>query len=260
MEGCYQGIIERWHRATKSGKEIKEYPELALGNVPKDFKYRFNWNAPILSAPTDSNTIYHAGNVVFKTQNGGIDWEVISPDLTRNNKAQQIPGGTPFTNEAAGGENYNTLMSLATSPHSPEVLWAGSDDGLIHITQDGGKNWKNVTPKGLEEGIINSIEVSPHDEATAYITLMRYKFMDLTPYIYKTKDFGATWELITEGISGGSYLCASSTCRPQSPRTTLRWYRNRFFIFPTLMGHNGKGFKTTCQWSRSMICISKITI
>lgn len=200
--GCYQGIIERWHRATKSGKQIKEYPELSLGNVPKDFKYRFNWNAPILSAPSDPNTIYHAGNVVFKTQNGGVDWEVISPDLTRNNKNRQNPGGGPFTNEAAGGENYNTLMSLATSPFDPNVLWAGSDDGLVHLTQNGGKNWNNVTPKGLKEGIINTIEVSPHDPATAYITLMRYKFMDLTSYIYKTNDFGATWELITSGIEG----------------------------------------------------------
>ena len=200
--GCYQGIIERWHRATKSGKQIKEYPELSLGNVPKDFKYRFNWNAPILSAPSDSNTIYHAGNVVFKTQNGGVDWEVISPDLTRNNKSRQNPGGGPFTNEAAGGENYNTLMSLATSPFDPNVLWAGSDDGLVHLTQNGGKKWNNVTPKGLKEGIINTIEVSPHDPATAYITLMRYKFMDLTSYIYKTNDFGATWELITSGIEG----------------------------------------------------------
>lgn len=137
--GCYQGIIERWQRKTATSKEIKEYPELALGNAPIDFKYRFNWNAPIISAPSDSKTIYHAGNVVFKTQNGGIDWEVISPDLTRNNKAQQVAGGVPFTNEAAGGENYNTLMSLSASPFDPSVLWAGSDDGLVHLTQDGEK-------------------------------------------------------------------------------------------------------------------------
>ncbi len=200
--GCYQGIIEKWDRRTKIGKEIKEYPELSLGNVPSEFKFRFNWNAPILSSPHDRNTIYHAGNVIFKSQNGGIKWEVISPDLTRNNKNQQVPGGKPFTNEAAGGENYNTLMSLSLSPHDSKVIWAGSDDGLIHITRDGGENWKNVTPKGLKEGIVNSIEVSPHDPATAYITLMRYKFMDLTPYIFKTKDYGLNWEIITDGIKG----------------------------------------------------------
>tara|TARA_B110001452_G_C15235683_1_gene427823 strand:+ start:273 stop:3416 length:3144 start_codon:yes stop_codon:yes gene_type:complete len=200
--GCYQGIIERWQRKTASVKEIKEYPELALGNTPIDFKYRFNWNAPIISAPSDPNTIYHAGNVVFKTQNGGIDWEVISPDLTRNDKTKQGPGGTPFTNEAAGGENYNTLMSLVASSHNPDVLWAGSDDGLIHLTQDGGKTWNNVTPKKMEEGIVNSLEVSPHNPAKAYAVLMRYKFMDLTPYVYKTEDYGANWDLITTGVEG----------------------------------------------------------
>ena len=200
--GCYQGIIERWQRKTASGKKIKEYPELALGNTPIDFKYRFNWNAPIISAPSDPNTIYHAGNVVFKTQNGGIDWEVISPDLTRNDKTKQGPGGTPFTNEAAGGENYNTLMSLVASSHNPDVLWAGSDDGLIHLTRDGGKTWNNVTPKKMEEGIVNSLEVSPHNPAKAYAVLMRYKFMDLTPYVYKTEDYGANWDLITTGVEG----------------------------------------------------------
>ena len=215
--GCYQGIIERWDRVTKSKKQIKEYPELALGNVPKDFKYRFNWNAPILSAPSDRNTIYHAGNVVFKTQDGGTTWDVISPDLTRNNKKQQAQGGVPFTNEAAGGENYNTLMSLATSPHDPNVLWAGSDDGLIHLTKDGGKNWKNVTPKGLKEGIINSIEVSPHDAATVYVTLMRYKYMDLTPFIFKTKDYGINWELITDGITGAHNFIRVVRADPKVP-------------------------------------------
>ncbi len=200
--GCYQGIIERWQRNTATSKEIKEYPELALGNAPIDFKYRFNWNAPIISAPSDSNTIYHAGNVVFKTQNGGIDWEVISPDLTKNNKAQQVAGGVPFTNEAAGGENYNTLMSLAASPFDPNILWSGSDDGLVHLTQDGGKTWKNVSSKKMQEGIVNSIEVSPHNPAKAYVVLMRYKSMDLTPYIFKTEDFGKSWNLITDGIEG----------------------------------------------------------
>ena len=200
--GCYQGIIQRWNRETKSSKDIKEYPELALGNAPNSFKYRYNWNAPIISAPSDPNIIYHAGNVVFKTKNGGTDWEVISPDLTRNNINQQVPGGIPFTNEAAGGENYNTLMSLVASPHNPDVLWAGSDDGLIHITKDGGETWINSTPKGLKEGIINSIEVSPHNPETAYAVVMRYKFMDLNPYIYKTEDYGENWDLITDGIEG----------------------------------------------------------
>lgn len=200
--GCYQGIIERWNRKTETSKSIKEYPELSLGNAPKDFKYRFNWNAPILTSIQDPNTLYHAGNVVFKSTDQGLSWEVISPDLTRNEKNKQIPGGAPYTNEAAGGENYNTLMSLAVSPYSKNELWAGSDDGLLHLTRDGGKNWVNITPKGLEEGIINSIDLSPFTPGKAYITVMRYKFMDLKPYVYKTEDYGKKWERITKGIEG----------------------------------------------------------
>lgn len=200
--GCYQGIIERWDRATETSKSIKEYPELALGNTPKDFKYRYNWNAPIITALQNPNVLYHAGNVVFKSLDGGQSWEVISPDLTRNEKDKQVAGGAPYTNEAAGGENYNTLMSLAVSPHSEEVLWAGSDDGLVHLTRDGGKTWENVTPKGLPEGIINSIEVAPHQPGKAYITIMAYKSMDLSPYIYKTEDYGKKWKRITDGITG----------------------------------------------------------
>jgi photosystem II stability/assembly factor-like uncharacterized protein len=199
--GCYQGIIEKWVRASREGKPIKEYPELALGNAPESFKFRYNWNAPIISSPHDRNTIYHAGNVVFKTTDAGISWSVISPDLTRNDKSKQGPGGGPYTNEAAGGENYNTLMYLVESPHEKGVLWAGSDDGLIHITKDGGENWENVTPPGLAEGIINSIEVSPHDAATAYVAVMRYKFMDLKPYVFKTTDYGKTWSKIVSGIT-----------------------------------------------------------
>lgn len=199
--GCYQGIIERWDSETNEGKPISQYAEQRLSGIPKDFKNRFNWNAPIIASPHNWNTIYHAGNVVFKTTDGGQSWESISPDLTRNDTTKQGPGGRPYTNEAAGGENYNTIMYLAESPHEQGVIWAGSDDGLVHITKDEGKNWSNVTPAGLQEGIINSIEVSPHDPATAYITVMRYKFNDLTPLAYKTNDYGATWTKITNGFN-----------------------------------------------------------
>ncbi len=198
--GCYQGIIEQWVKATKEGKSIKEYPELGLSSIPKNFKYRYNWNAPIISSPHDRNTIYHAGNVVFRTKDGGISWDVVSPDLTRNDTTRQGPGGRPYTNEAAGGENYNTIMYLTESSHEEGVLWAGTDDGLVHLTKDGGENWTNVTPAGLQEGIINSIEISPHDPATAYIAVMRYKFNDLTPIAYKTSDYGASWTRITNGF------------------------------------------------------------
>jgi len=138
---------------------------------------------------------------VFKSTDEGNSWSIVSKDLTRNDKSKHGPGGGPYTNEAAGGENYNTIMSLVESPHEKGVLWAGSDDGLVHLTRDGGQNWENVTPANLAEGIINSIEVSPHDPATAYITVMRYKFMDLKPYIFKTNDYGKSWNKIINGIT-----------------------------------------------------------
>lgn len=200
--GCYQGIIERWQRTTGNSKAIKAYPELALGNVPRDFKYRFNWNAPILTDPKDPTVLFHAGNVVFKSTDQGLSWKVISPDLTKNEKDKQGPGGIPFTNEAAGGENYNTLMSLAIAPQDSNELWAGSDDGLLHLTRDGGKTWQNITPKKITDGIINSIELSVHQPGKAYIVVMGYKSMDLTPYVYRTDDYGKSWEKITSGIQG----------------------------------------------------------
>lgn len=215
--GCYHGILDRWNRNTAESKSIKEYPELGLSKTGADFKYRYNWNAPVISSFQNPSIIYHAGNVVFKTVNGGIDWEPISPDLTKNEKEKQGLGGVPFTNEGAGGEVYNTLMSLQLSAHDPNVIWAGSDDGLVHVTLDGGKNWENVTPKKMKEGIVNSIEVSPFHPGTTYITLMRYKYMDLTPYIYKTTDYGKSWKLITRGIEGDHTFVRVVRADPKVP-------------------------------------------
>lgn len=198
--GTYQGNISKWEASSKEQKPIKQYPELGLSIAPEDSKYRYNWNAPIISSPHDRNTIYHAGNVVFKTTNEGISWETVSPDLTRNEKDKHGPGGGPYTNEAAGGENYNTLMALVESQHEKGVLYAGSDDGLVHLTKDGGENWKNVTPKGINDGIINSIDISEHDPATVYIVVMRYKYQDLNSYVFKSTNYGSSWTKITEGL------------------------------------------------------------
>jgi hypothetical protein len=192
--GTYQGNISKWTKTSREQKSIKEYPELGLSIAPKDAKYRYNWNAPIISSPHDRATIYHAGNVVFKTTNSGLSWETISPDLTKNETDKHGPGGGPYTNEAAGGENYNTLTALVESEHEQGVLYAGSDDGLLHITKNDGETWENITPKGIKDGIINSIDVSVHDPATAYIVVMRYKSMDLSSYIFKTTNYGKSWK------------------------------------------------------------------
>ncbi len=200
--GTYQGNLDKWNANSRESKPIKQYPELGLSIAPKDAKYRYNWNAPVITSPHDRNTIYHAGNVVFKSTDEGQSWEAVSPDLTKNEKEKHGPGGAPYTNEAAGGENYNTLTYLVESQHEEGVLWAGSDDGLLHITRDGGQHWANVTPPNVPDGIINSIEVSPHDQATAYVVVMRYKSMDLRSHIFKTSNYGQTWTRIVNGITG----------------------------------------------------------
>lgn len=198
--GTYQGNISTWSRTSREQKSIKEYPELGLSIAPKDSKYRYNWNAPIITSPHDRATVYHAGNVVFKTTTQGMNWTVVSPDLTKNEVDKHGPGGAPYTNEAAGGENYNTLTALVESQHEQGVLYAGSDDGLLHITKNGGENWENITPPGIKDGIINSIDISHHNPATAYVVIMRYKSMDLNSHIFKTNDYGQTWTKIVNGL------------------------------------------------------------
>jgi len=200
--GTYQGNLDKWDAKSRESKPIKEYPELGLSIAPKDAKYRYNWNAPVITSPHDRKTIYHAGNVVFKSIDQGQSWEVVSPDLTKNEKEKHGPGGGPYTNEAAGGENYNTIAYMVESQHEEGVLWTGSDDGLLHVTRDGGQNWSNVTPPNVPDGIVNSIEVSPHDPATAYVVVMRYKSMDLRSHIFKTTNYGETWTKIVNGITG----------------------------------------------------------
>lgn len=199
--GTYQGNISTWSRTSREQKSIKEYPELGLSIAPKDSKYRYNWNAPIITSPHDRATVYHAGNVVFKTTNQGMNWTIVSPDLTKNEVDKHGPGGAPYTNEAAGGENYNTITALVESQHEQGVLYAGSDDGLLHITKNGGESWTNITPNGIKDGIINSIDISQHNPGTAYIVIMRYKSMDLNSYVFKTNDYGQNWTKIVTGLN-----------------------------------------------------------
>ena len=181
------------------------YPSMGLGEPSDEQKYRFNWNAPILVSEHDPNVIYHAANKLLKTSDRGITWEEISPDLTKNKKENLGPGGGPITNEGAGGEVYHTIYYVTESPHDKNIIYTGADDGLVHITRDGGKSWSNITPE-LEEGMINSIEVSPHDPATVYIAFNRYKFDDFNPYILKSKDYGETWKVYGSDIEKNSFV------------------------------------------------------
>ncbi|MDH3648939.1 MAG: glycosyl hydrolase, partial [Saprospiraceae bacterium] len=204
--GCYQGIITKYDTELKVSKDIMAYPDLGLGQKPATMKYRFNWNAPILLSQHDGEVLFHAGNQLLKSTDGGLSWEEVSPDLTRNTADKLDYGGGPITNEAAGGENYHTIMYLAESPHDRDVLWVGTDDGLIHITQDGGSNWLAVSPPSMQEGIVNCIDLSTSQPGKAYVAFTRYKFNDFTPHIFITEDFGKTWRRSVEGIPQGHHV------------------------------------------------------
>ncbi len=205
LGGSYQGTIEVLDKESQEGKPVMIAPIQYQSLQPKDMKYRFNWNAPITWSPHEPHTFYHGGNAVFKTSDYGKSWQVISGDLTRHDTSKMGVSGVPFTNEGAGGENYCTLAYIKASPQEAGVIWTGSDDGIVSLTKDGGKTWNNVTPAGLEECLVNCIEVSPHDKATAYIATTRYKFNDYTPAIYKTTNYGQSWTRINNGIPYGAY-------------------------------------------------------
>jgi len=205
MGGSYQGTIEVLDIAAQASTQVMAAPIQYLGMDAKDIKYRFNWNSPIIWSKHEPNTYYHGSQYLLKTSDMGRTWKEVSPDLTRNEKEKQGKGGGPYTNEAVGAENYGTLAYIMESPHEKGVIWTGSDDGFVYLTRDNGANWKNVTPKGLAECLINAIEVSPHDKATAYIATTRYKFNDHSPGLYKTTDYGNTWTKITDGLPANAF-------------------------------------------------------
>ncbi len=205
MGGSYLGTIEVLNTKANASTNIMAAPIQYLGRDAKDMKYRYNWNAPIIWSKHEPNTFYHGSQYLLRTTDMGKTWKEISPDLTRNEKEKQGKGGGPYTNEAVGAENYGTLSYVIESPHEKGVIWTGSDDGYVFLTKDGGENWQNVTPKGLQECLINAIEISPHEKGTAYIATTRYKFNDHTPGLYKTTDYGKTWIKISKGIPDGAF-------------------------------------------------------
>lgn len=203
--GSYLGTIEFLDTKTNASTNVMAAPIQYLGRDAKDMQYRYNWNAPILCSKKDPRVFYHAAQLLLRTDDWGKTWTEVSPDLTRNDKSKQGKMGVPYTNEAVGAENYGTLAYVAESSLEPGVIWTGSDDGLVHITRDNCRTWTNVTPAGLAECLVNAIELSPFDKATAYIATTRYKFNDKTPGLYKTSDYGKTWTRIDRGIPAGAF-------------------------------------------------------
>jgi hypothetical protein len=206
--GSYGGLITRYDHHTGQLRDINPYPDNPMGWGADALKYRFQWNFPLVFSPHDQNTLYTAANVLFKSTNEGQSWEIISPDLTRNDKSKQGPSGGPITKDSTSVEYYCTIFTVMESPVQAGTIWVGSDDGLVHVTRDGGKNWANVTPPKeiMPEWIqINSIEASPFDPATAYVAATMYKFDDYKPYLYQTTDYGKTWKKITNGIPDSAF-------------------------------------------------------
>ncbi len=198
--------LQRYDHRTKQIRLITTWPEGMRGQGAGEHKQRFAWTYPIIISPHDPNTLYIGGNQVYQSTNEGQSWKAISPDLTRADPQTLMPTGGPVNRDAVGAEVYATVFSLAESPREPGVLWAGSDDGLLHVSRDGGKNWQNITPPELPEWTLFScIEPSPFDTATAYVAATRYKTDDYQPYLYVTRDYGAHWARIDEGIAADDF-------------------------------------------------------
>ncbi|TET72293.1 MAG: glycosyl hydrolase, partial [Candidatus Aminicenantes bacterium] len=205
--GSYGGLITRWDYKTRETRIISAWPENPMGWGAGLLKYRFQWTAPILVSKFDSDVLYHAAQVIFKTKNEGQSWQIISPDLTRNDKTKQKSSGGPITHDNTSVEYYCTIFALAQSYHNPNTLWVGTDDGVVSITKNGGKNWERITPRDLPEwSLISSIEPSTYDQATAYIAVDRHELDDFKPYIYKTGNYGKSWKKITNGLPNNTFV------------------------------------------------------
>src|SRR5712692_5099456 len=207
--GSYQGYITRFDKRTGQAQSIAPWPEVTDGSGAAGLKHRFTWTEPIVISPHDSNVLYHAAEVLFRSTNGGMSWTAVSRDLTRNDKSKQQVGGGPITKEDTGAEYYDVIYSVAASLLQKDLIWVGTDDGLVHLTRDAGQTWTDITPKQLPEwSMISLIEPSPHLPAAAYIAVDRHRLDDYRPYIYKTSDFGRTWTKITAGIPDNTYVHA----------------------------------------------------
>jgi photosystem II stability/assembly factor-like uncharacterized protein len=201
--GCYGGSIGRHDHELEHEQGVMAWPQMAVGQKAKDLRYRFQWNSPIRISPHDPSILYHCANVVLRSPDEGRTWEEISPDLTRNDESKQGYAGEPITRDNTGVEVYGTIFAFEESPHRAGLLWAGSDDGLVSISDDNGANWRDITPSAMPEwGTVNAIELSAHDPGRAFIAVQRYREDDFRPYIFRTDDYGASWTRLTDGANG----------------------------------------------------------
>src|SRR4051812_7122440 len=209
--GEYLGILTRYDDRTRESRNVSAWPENPSGWSGDAMKYRFQWTAPISGSPFDPKVVYHGANVIFRTRDAGQHWDAISPDLTRNDKSKQTWTGGPITGDATGVETYDTVFAIAESPKQRGLIWAGSDDGLVHVTTDDGKTWKNVTsamPNFPEWGTVSIIEPSSFDANTAYVVVDGHRLDNTHPYLYRTTDLGKSWTRLDGSLAQDVYLHA----------------------------------------------------
>jgi photosystem II stability/assembly factor-like uncharacterized protein len=201
--GNYQGILERYDHRSGQIQNIIAYPQLGEGTAAKEYRYRFSIVAPVRVSPHDPRTLYHAANVLLRSRDEGRTWSVASPDLTRDDETKQVEAGTPITRDMTGTEVYCTISAFEESPHTAGLLWAGSDDGRVHVSRDAGASWQDVTPREMPEwGTVGAIEPSAHDPARAFFAVHRYRDNDFAPYVFRTEDYGGSWKRLTTGENG----------------------------------------------------------
>jgi photosystem II stability/assembly factor-like uncharacterized protein len=204
--GSYDGLLTRYDDKTGALRNVTVWPDNPMGSGVEAMKYRFQWSYPLLFSPWNPKLLYAGANVLMATEDEGQHWKAISPDLTRDDKSKQGPVGGPITKDNTAVEYYDTIFTIDESTVEKGVIWVGSDDGLIHLTRDGGKNWSNVTPKDFPDFIrVNCIAASPLDAGTAYVAATMYLSDDFRPFLYKTKDFGKTWTKIVNGIPADDF-------------------------------------------------------
>ena len=204
--GSYGGFLTRFNHGLDMNRAINVWPENPMGSGAEGMKFRFQWNFPVFFSPHDPNQLYTGSQHLHRSINGGETWEIISPDLTRNEAAKLVSSGGPITKDNTGVEYYATIFAATESAYEPGLLWCGSDDGLLHVSRDGGKNWSDVTPTKMpEDAMVNCVEVDPHRPGGLYVAATRYKLGDYSPYLYHTTDYGSTWSVITKGIDRGHF-------------------------------------------------------
>lgn len=201
--------VDKFNRRLGTSREVNPYPWFYSGEPSKDIKERWQWTFPIIFSPVDKRTLYVSSQRLWKTIDGGQTWTAISGDLTRHDPATQGTSGGPITGDMNGPEVYGVIFSVGPGKRDLNVIWTGSDDGLVHVTRDGGKTWTNVTPKDMPDfGRVSQIDASSFNSGAAYVSVRRPLLNDLSPYIFKTTDYGRTWTKIVNGIRSDAYVHA----------------------------------------------------